>query len=188
MRPEISKPAKYVETVGRHKFIKLSSSRQHEYLALLAREALKKRDFPGFFKRYKEMQSWAELDQYTPPDYLTEEEAVYEYLLFHNNLTGNPVRLEPEKAAIRHTESLSWKPRHDVTVVLDQVRSPYNTGSVIRLIDNFGFKGIVHNSDWLDLGHPQLCKAARGAQKWIPVEYRSDLSQWLREIKIPVID
>ena len=187
MRPEISKPAKYVETIGKHKFIKLSSSRQHEYLALLARESLKNKDFTSFFKRYKEMQSWVELDRYNPPPYLSEEESVYEYLLFHNSFTGNPVKLEPDSASGRIIESLAWAPGFDVTVVLDQVRSPYNTGSVLRLIDNFGFKGLVHNSDWLNLEHPQLCKAARGAQKWIPVEYKPDLSDWLGELKIPII-
>lgn len=187
MRPETSKPVKYVETIGKHKFIKLSSSRQHEYLALLAREALKKKDFTGFFKRYKEMRSWVELDRYNPPAYLAEEESVHEYLLFHNSFTSNPVELETDAVSDRGTESLTWLPRFDVTVVLDQVRSPYNTGSVLRLIDNFGFKGLVHNSDWLSLEHPQLCKAARGAQKWIPVEYKPDLSDWLRELKIPVI-
>jgi len=186
LRPEISKPAKYVETIGKQKFIKLSSSRQHEYLALLARETLKSGDFPGFFKRYKEMQSWVELDHYTPPDYLTEEEAVHEYLLFHNSFTGNPVSFESKIFSDQKAESLSWEPEFDVTVVLDQVRSPYNTGSVLRLIDNFGFKGIVHNSDWLKLDHAQLCKAARGAQKWIPVEYKPDLTEWLKGVKVPV--
>jgi tRNA G18 (ribose-2'-O)-methylase SpoU len=187
LRPGISKPARYVETIGKHKFIKLSSSRQHEYLALLAREALKNKDFAGFFKRYEEMQSWVELDSYNPPAYLTEEESIYEYLLFHNSFTGNPVDLEPDTSPGHHTELLTWEPGFEVTVVLDQVRSPYNTGSVLRLIDNFGFKGLVHNSDWLSLDHPQLCKAARGTQNWIPVEYKPDLSDWLKRLEIPVI-
>lgn len=187
MRPETSKPARYVETIGKNKFIKLSSSRQHEYLALLAREAIRNRDFAGFFKRYKEMQSWVELDCYNPSAHLAEEESVYEYLLFHNSFTSNPVEVETEEFSDPDRESLTWVPEFDVTVVLDQVRSPYNTGSVLRLIDNFGFNGLVHNSDWLSLEHPQLCKSARGAQKWIPVEYNPDISGWLSNTEITVI-
>lgn len=186
MRPEISRPAKYAETIGKRKFIKLSSSRQHEYLALLAREFLNTGDFPGFFARYRDMQSWVELDRYTPPDYLTDEEAIHEFYLFHKSFINNPVNTEIDELPGRE-EALSWQHKFDVTVVLDQVRSPYNAGSVLRLIDNFGFRKLVHNSGWLRLDHPQLIKAARGAQKWIPVEYKPDLEEWLGKTDLPVI-
>lgn len=187
MRLTSSKPAKYAETIGKRKFIKLSSSRQHEYLAFLAREALKTVDFSGFFKRYTEMQSWVELDQYTPPDYLSDDEAVYEYFLFHRGFSANPDIFEEKEILFEGQKSFSWDPKFDVTIVLDQVRSPYNTGSVLRLIDNFGFSRLVHNADWLRLDHPQLRKAARGSERWIPVEHRPDLLGWITDIKIPVI-
>ena len=184
MRLISSKPAKYAETIGKHKFIKLSSSRQHEYLAFLALDTLRTRNFKGFFKRYREMQSWVDLDQYSPPAYLTEEEAVNEYLLFHRDFSSNPAIFEENPNY--QPGPISWEARFDITVVLDQVRSPYNTGSVLRLIDNFGFGKLVHNAEWLRLDHPQLCKAARGAQKWIPVKYKPDLSDWINNLKIPV--
>ena len=187
MRLTSSKPEKYAETIGKRKFIRFSSSRQHEYLAFLAREALKTGDFSGFFKRYKEMQSWIELDKYSPPAYLTDEEAVHEYFLFHRSFSSNPDILEQKKEPDNKTQLLSWTPRFYVTVVLDQVRSPYNTGSVLRLIDNLGFNKLVHNANWLKLDHPQLRKAARGAERWIPVEYRPNLMDWITDIKIPVI-
>ncbi len=182
-----SGPEKYAETIGKQKFIRLSSVRQHEYLAFLARKALESGDFKGFIKRYHEMQSWAELDKYSPPEYLTEEEAVHEYLLFHQGFSANPGIINKKEDKPVLTENLSWAPRFDVTIVLDQVRSPYNTGSVLRLIDNFGFRRLVHNAEWLRLDHPQLCRAARGAEKWIPVEYRPDLSAWLGCLTVPVI-
>ena len=182
-----SKPAKYAETIGPHKFIRLSSSRQHEYLAFLARETLKNGDFTGFYKRYKEMQSWVELDQYTPPDYLTEREALHEYFLFHNSFTSNPDELFSDESTVADNNAITWKSRFNVTIVLDQVRSPYNVGSVLRLIDNFGFKRLVHNSEWLRLDHPQLCKSARGCQKWIPVELKRDLVHWLSNEALPVV-
>ena len=187
MKLTSSKPAKYAETIGKRKFITLSSSRQHEYLAFLAGEALKTKDFSGFFERYNEMQSWVELDKYSPPDYLTDEESIHEYLLFHNSFSNNPGIFDEEQAVNSHSQTLSWVPQFDVTVVLDQVRSPFNTGSVLRLIDNFGFSKLVHNAEWLRLDHPQLCKAARGSEKWIPVEYKYDLPEWLQDIDKTVI-
>ena len=187
MRLSSSKPAKYAETIGKRKFVRLSSSRQHEYLSFLARKTLKTGDFPGFLKRYNEMQSWIELDRYIPPDYLTDEEALYEYFLFHNSFTSNPQDALGDESQVPDKEAVTWKPGFDVTIVLDQVRSPYNVGSVLRLIDNFGFRRLVHNSEWLRFDHPQLCKSARGCQKWIPVELRKDLINWLNSEKLPVI-
>lgn len=177
----------YAETIGQRKFVKLSSKRQHELLALLARDALKTGDFPGFLKRYREMQSWAELDQYTPPEWLTDEEAAHEYYLFHSGFNHNPIKDESEYKFEEQEHSVSWQHRFDVTVVLDQVRSPFNAGSVLRLIDNFGFRRLVHNSSWLRMDHPQFCKAARGSEKWIPVELKSDLIDWLEDMELPVI-
>lgn len=182
-----SQPEKSADTIGREKFTRLSSIRQHEYLALLARKTLESGDFKGFIKRYIEMQSWVELDKYTPPAYLTEEESVHEYLLFHKGFSTNPGIHKKETDKPIRVETLSWSPKFDVTIVLDQVRSPYNTGSVLRLIDNFGFRRLIHNAEWLRLDHPQLCRAARGAEKWIPVEHKPDLSEWIDSLDIPVI-
>ena len=133
------------------------------------------------------MQSWVELDQYSPPIYLTDKEALYEYFRFHIGFSNNPSLFEEEDTGEDRLSPLSWEPRFNVTIVLDQVRSPYNTGSVLRLIDNFGFSKLVHNADWLRLDHPQLCKASRGTEKWIPVEHRPDLPDWLQNITVPVI-
>jgi tRNA(Leu) C34 or U34 (ribose-2'-O)-methylase TrmL len=182
-----SQPEKSADTIGKRKFIRLSSVRQHEYLAFLARNTLESGDFRGFIKRYNEMQSWVELDKYAPPAYLTEEEAVHEYLLFHSGFSSNPGIFNGKKETTIQREPLSWSSKFDVTIVLDQVRSPYNTGSVLRLIDNFGFRRLVHNAEWLRLDHPQLCRAARGAEKWITVEHKPDLSEWMDSLDIPVI-
>lgn len=181
-----SRAEKYAETIDKGKFIRLSSVRQHEYLAFLAHKTLESGDFKGFLKRYDEMQSWVELDKYTPPAYLTEEEAIHEYLLFHSGFSSNPGIHKNSGNALVKTEAISWEPKFDVTIVLDQVRSPYNTGSVLRLIDNFGFSRLIHNAEWLRLDHPQLCRAARGAQNWIPVEHKPDLPEWIDSLDIPV--
>jgi len=174
---------KSVKTIGKGKFSKLPPRKQHRLLADLAKSALAG-DKDGFLPRYDELQSWASLDRYTPPSWLSQAEALEEYLIFHSNF-GSPIdELTGHDSGI---PSISWQPRFPVEVVLDQIRSPYNVGSVLRITDNFGFKGLVHASPWMRLDHPQLRKAARGCENWIPVRFEPDLVRYLKEAACPVI-
>jgi len=172
---------KSVNTISKNKFAKLPSRRQHELLAELARSALSDPDINLFLDRYNELHSWAPLDRYSPPAWLSRKEAIDEYYSFHLNFTS--LKSDPEESG----KNLSWQPKFNVEVVLDQVRSPYNVGSILRIIDNFGFKGMVHSSSWLSLDHPQLVKAARGSEKWIPVRFETDLISYLKNTSLQVI-
>ena len=172
---------KSVNTISKSKFIKLSSRRQHELLSGLARSALSDLDFDCFLERYNELHSWTQLDRYIHPVWLSKKEALDEYLSFHLNFT--PLQTTQDKTG----NTLSWQPKFEIEVVLDQVRSPYNVGSILRIIDNFGLKGMVHSSSWISLGHPQLIKAARGCEKWIPVRLEKDLISYLKNSSLPVI-
>jgi len=172
---------KSVNTISKSKFIKLSSRRQHELLSGLARSGLSDLDFDRFLERYNKLHSWAQLDRYIPPAWLSRIEALDEYLNFHLNFTSLQTNQEETGNA------LSWQPKFEVEVVLDQVRSPYNVGSILRIIDNFGLKGMVHSSSWLSLSHPQLIKAARGCEKWVPVRLEKNLISYLKNSSLPVI-
>lgn len=172
---------KSARTINRGKFRRLSPRGQHALLAELAREARDGGEFEWFFNRYRELQSWAALDAYAPPPWLTETEALEEFIAFHSRLSF------PPGTAPSGSGPVSWQPRFQVEVVLDQVRSPYNVGSVLRILDNFGFKGLVHATAWLRLDHPQLRKAARGCEQWIPVRYEPALPTFLQRADVPVI-
>jgi len=180
--------ARCAETVGRLKFVKMSSKRQHELLAAMAREAISSKDYQGFVRRYEELHTWAALDRYTPPLWLSEEEALYEFVAFHAGFSPNAMSHGTEQEIPEQAgRAVSWQARFDVTVMIDQVRSPYNVGSILRLIDNFGFNGMVHSTSWLRLDHPRLCRAAMGCEKWIPVRYEADPVSWFRGSDLPVI-
>ncbi len=172
------------ETISRKKFCALPVRRRHALLAELARCAVDQKDMQRFLRRYDELQAWSELDRYTPPAWLSAQEALEEYQAFHEglSLTKGSAAQHPDRTA-----PPAWQPRHCVEVVIDQVRSPYNVGSVLRLIDNFGFEGLVHASPWLRLDHPQLKKAARSAELWIPVRCENDLAGYLGNADRPVI-
>ncbi len=172
------------ETIGHKKFCRLPARRQHGLLAELARTALERGDYQAFLERYALLHAWAELDRYHPPAWLNPEEALHEFYYFHALCADDSSDLAPGRA---EDTPLAWQPRFDITIVLDQVRSPYNVGSIIRLIDNAGFAALVHASPGLDLRHPRLRRAARGAECWIPIRCVDDLPEFLRDTPMPVV-
>jgi len=174
---------KSVKTIGKEKFSRLPSRKQHRLLADLAKSALAG-DKDGFIQRYNEFHSWTSLDRYAPPAWLSQDEALEEYMMFHSGFGSGSA--EPAGNDLIPS-NISWQPRFPVQIVLDQIRSPYNVGSVLRIADNFGLKGLVHSSPWLRLDHPQLRKAARGCEKWIPVRLEKDLAGYLKAAICPVI-
>ena len=65
-------------------------------------------------------------------------------------------------------------PRHPVTVVLDNIRSIHNVGSIFRtsdgaLIEQITLTGITATPD-----HPQMHKTALGSQDMVPWNYETD--------------
>jgi len=180
-------------TVRQPKFSRLPSAAQHRLLARLARETMESLKTRGtgdtdahqtFLLRYDQLHAWTELDRYNPPSWLEPFEALEEFQNFHQ-LFGAPA--ESEGPLVNGQTPVSWEPHHPVEVALDQVRSPYNVGSVLRLVDNFGLRGLVHASPWLRLDHPRLRRAARGCERWVPVRCEEDLPDYLRRSNCPVV-
>ncbi|MBU0992657.1 MAG: hypothetical protein KJ737_09205 [Proteobacteria bacterium] len=181
------KMAEAARCMTRNKFVALSTKRQHELLSALALDTLSGGgNYDHFQMRYHELQSFAALDGYEPPSWLSRKEALCEYIAFHNQFTPTPLAVEPFDEDTC-SKALTWAFRFDVTVVLDQVTSPYNVGSILRTIDNFGFKGLVHSTKTLSLTHPQLKKSARGCEKWIPITYADNLVSFLKNVSGKVI-
>jgi len=177
--------AEFAISLSRKKFQKLSSKKQHEIIAAMAYQLIEKTGYGFFLERYEELHSWAALDRYTPPTWLTPEEALLAFYEFHNAFCPDPVK--PAKLEKSLEGDLTWNPSFDVQIMLDQIRSPYNAGSVLRLIDNFGFRGLIHSSPTLSFNHSQLKKAARGCERWVPVTCENDPVSFLKNVGIPVI-
>lgn len=168
------------EHISQAKFRSLTARQQHKLLAQLAERALEGR-LEGFPSRYAEMTGWVELDLYVPPVWLDPREALMETVRFHRLFCGARPPLGED------AECLSWQPRFPVVVAMDQIRAPYNLGSILRLMDNLGFEALVHSTPHLSLQHAQLKKSARGCEAWIPVQLEPDLPAFLETQERPVI-
>ncbi len=187
MKRTSSDLAACAETIGQKKFLKMTSKKRHELLAALALKTISGGDYRRFRSRCARLQSWADLDSYKPPPWLSEKEALQEYLAFHNSFTSSPVLPDDPDGRANGAPLVAWRGAFDVTVMVDQVRSPYNVGSILRIIDNFGLKGLVHGDSFLRMDHPRLCRAARGCENWIPVRFEEDPVSWLTTVDLPVI-
>lgn len=171
---------KSANSIGKTKFQKLSSLQQHKLLAQFARDSLANGRCDAFLARYQVLHQWAEIDKYLPPTWLTAREAVFNCGAFHELFASQQNSIDSQDAPV-------WNPRHQVEVVVDQVQTPFNLGSILRLIDNLGFEGLVHSAPWQRWDHPRLKKSARGAQAWIPVEFQPNLPEYLACSEVPVI-
>lgn len=85
---------------------------------------------------------------------------------------------------VARQENLRKNPKLPFCVVLNDIRSLYNVGSIFRTADGAGVEKI-----WICgiTGHPpdtQISKTALGAETEVPWEYRRDAREVLRELKV----
>lgn len=176
---------KSAKTISSDKWKKLSSKQKHDAIVKMALEAGAENDLKGFEKRYKELMEITSIDSWEAPWWLNDREKLDNYFWFHQKFSGRTAEYYGVNA--EGGKELPWKPVFNATVVLDQVITPYNIGSIIRVVDNFGMGGIVHGSLHLDAEHPQLTRAARGAESWIPLRYEKDIPEFLNSVNMPVV-
>jgi tRNA G18 (ribose-2'-O)-methylase SpoU len=84
---------------------------------------------------------------------------------------------------IRRQHQKSQQPRLPFTVVLNDIRSLHNVGSIFRTCDGVGVQKL-----WLCgiTGYPpnqRLAQTALGAERQVPWEYRKDVVTLLKELK-----
>ncbi|HEY0965108.1 MAG TPA: TrmH family RNA methyltransferase [Candidatus Saccharimonadales bacterium] len=88
-----------------------------------------------------------------------------------------------------------------ITLVLHNIRSTHNVGSIFRTAEGFGVEKIVcsgytpypkiesdsrlpHISEKLA---SQIHKTALGAEEMVPFEYYEDIDQWFAQNKLPIV-
>ncbi len=71
-------------------------------------------------------------------------------------------------------------------IALDNVRDPGNLGTIIRLADWFGIKGVICSRGCADVYSPKVVQSTMGALCRVPVLYTDNLAQLLAEAAIPV--
>ena len=78
--------------------------------------------------------------------------------------------------------SIEKKPP-EITIVLDRLRSAFNTGNIFRIADAVGAKEIIACGYTPAPPHPKLEKTAMGADKMIPCRQMPDSATAVRQLK-----
>jgi|GEM_PF-639513 len=176
---------KSVKAIGQKKWETLTPVQQHAAIARYALECLdRKTGLGSFLEFYRRLMSGAGIDRYSPPGWLNERERLQSYFAFHQKLSKKPLHYFKTRMK---GQRIPWNPCLPVSVILDQVITPFNVGSVLRLVDNFGFAELIYHNPHLDLGHANLRRSARGCENWIPIRHVDDLPAFLRELDMPLV-
>ncbi len=176
---------KSVKIIGKNKWISLSPRQKHRAIAKFAIFCINNKEVDDFFHHYNRLIEWAPIDRFYRPDWIGKEESLELFFAFHQKLSGQPIHyFKPNKD---EETNLIWTPKKDISILLDQVLTPYNVGSILRLIDNFGFSELIHSTKGLNISNSNLKRAAMGTDQWIPIKYVSDLPNFIENSKTPVI-
>ena len=171
---------KSAKTISLRKFSQLSLTGRHRVLLELAESVLNEGMSLSLEDRYHQLCQSVEMDSFSHSVWLSETEKWQGRAGFHRSFL---TRL-PERDA---TCFSIWETRRDIAIVLEGIHSPYNLGSIFRLIDNFGLAGIVTSDSNPSRFHPQCRKAARGCENWIPYQVTPDLPSFLKERARPLV-
>ncbi len=73
--------------------------------------------------------------------------------------------------------------RLNISVVLDNIRSAHNVGSLFRTADALGLEHIYITGISAQPPHPEINKTAIGATLSVPWSYKEDIKELLEELK-----
>ncbi|MGB3774228.1 MAG: TrmH family RNA methyltransferase [Leeuwenhoekiella sp.] len=84
---------------------------------------------------------------------------------------------------LTHRESISNEAGTSLVLVCDNIASPANAGSIIRLADAFGIQEIYFCGSKIDLGSNRLKRTSRSTQEYVKIIMRDDIHELLNAFK-----
>ncbi len=98
---------------------------------------------------------------------------------------GGPILIVRQYTEGRNNDNLppSYS-QHNLYLILDNIRSTYNVGSILRTADGFGINHIYHCGITSTPDNPKIKKTGLGAEWSIPWTYSTNSIAVARELKI----
>jgi tRNA G18 (ribose-2'-O)-methylase SpoU len=141
------------------KFLSLTKRRQHKHAGLhlrsLVEESLPLDDL------YRCMEKWLTL----PPLEETPETLTNR---FHLHM-DEAISLSEDRLLVKQLDTLTKAPFGTVTTYLENLRSAYNIGNILRTIEALRLGPVVFSENMPDSSHPKVQKTAMGTASIVPV-------------------
>ncbi len=155
----------------RHKWVAIWLRKNYE--ALLAKK-ISGRDLDRMYENYKTVKSW--LGESTsfmkkPAGSRKWLEFVSECFHEHQKKSGKGLaeaNFLPKISRGDRIQKEPWKPRIPYRVAIDNIRSAFNVGSIIRVVDAVGFESVLLSGNTPGKENGQVRKTAMGSAEWIP--------------------
>jgi 23S rRNA (guanosine2251-2'-O)-methyltransferase len=175
----------------------MPTARRHKWITIWLRtiytDILGKRcddrSLKRFFEKYLKIQSWLGQPVDTivrPTSYLKWIEFVSDQFHEHRKLSGKGLAeadFLPKVATGDRSRGGRWTPGVPYRVALDNMRSAFNVGSIIRVIDAVRFESILLSGNAPGKEHAQVLKTAMGCADWIPQKRYKVLQYALKRAK-----
>ncbi len=179
------------------RFSSLPSARRHKWIAIwlrqnyedLLEERFNARSLDRFFKKYAKIKLWlgeppGSLKK--PTSYSKWVEFVSECFHEHQKKSGKGLAESNFLPKVSSGDRKPEGPRNPgipYRVAIDNMRSAFNVGSIIRVIDAVGFELILLSSGTPGKENGQVRKTAMGCAEWIPQTKHKDLASALNRAK-----
>jgi len=175
----------------------LPPARRHKWIATWLRtnyEALLGKKFDDksldrFFDKYLTVKSWLKEPTSSikkPASYRRWLEFVSEHFHEHQKKSGKGLaesRFLPKVSKLDREIKLPWTPIIPYRVAIDSMRSAFNVGSIVRVIDAVGFESILLSGNTPGKENGQVKKTAMGCTEWVPQKKYKNLGYALKRAK-----
>lgn len=142
-----------------------------------------------FFTKYLKIRAWLHF----PPNAVRKPSSHRKWLEFvsqnfheHRKLSGKGLSEPNFLPRVSRGDVINrgpWKPSIAYRVALDNIRSAFNVGSVIRVADAVGFESVLLSAKTPGKENGQVVKTSMGCAGWIPQRKYVRLQTALKRIK-----
>ncbi len=175
----------------------MPAARRHKWVAIWLRKSYEellekqfsRQDFEGLFENYMLIKSWlnepvsSTKKPASPRKWL---EFISECFHEHRKKSGKGLaeaNLLPNVSRGDRKRKGPWKPRIQYRVAMDSIRSAFNVGSIIRVVDAVGFESVLLSGNTPGKESVQVKKTAMGCAEWIPQRKYLNLVHALKRAK-----
>jgi tRNA(Leu) C34 or U34 (ribose-2'-O)-methylase TrmL len=166
----------------RPKFLGLPAESQHKKCALLLRQIYEDRlqgqDTSLLVQTYNEIAGWMRIRKRVPGT-LERIANLYHWHLQNAHICLREHNLLP---AIQKNDREKAEEKWPIHLYLDNLRSAYNVGNLVRTFEGFGFGTIFFSEKTPSLNHNQVKKSSMGAHQWIDSKTVSSLEELPRPL------